>query len=47
MEDVSGLLAICLQHETDHLKGIVFVDKLSRLKQERLQKKYKKILKEL
>ena len=47
MLDVEGLLAICLQHETDHLDGVVFVDKLSRLKQSRLQKKYSKILKDL
>ncbi len=34
-----GLLAHCIQHECDHLKGIVFVDYLSRLKQDRLRKK--------
>lgn len=37
-----GLLAHCIQHECDHLKGIVFVDYLSRLKQDRLKKKYAK-----
>jgi peptide deformylase len=34
-----GLLAVCIQHEMDHLKGIVFVDYLSRLKQDRVRKK--------
>ena len=34
-----GLLAICIQHEMDHLQGKVFVDYLSRLKQERVRKK--------
>lgn len=47
LNDVEGLLAICLQHETDHLDGVVFVDKLSRLKRDRLHKKYSRILKEL
>lgn len=38
-----GLLAHCIQHECDHLKGIVFVDYLSKLKQDRLKKKYAKL----
>ncbi|MFV1992348.1 MAG: peptide deformylase [Acidiferrobacterales bacterium] len=38
-ESVSGLLAVCIQHEIDHLKGKVFVDYLSRLKQQRISKK--------
>lgn len=37
-----GLLAICIQHEIDHLKGKVFVEYLSRLKQERIRNKLKK-----
>lgn len=36
------MLAICIQHEIDHLDGKVFVDYLSRLKQERIRKKLKK-----
>jgi peptide deformylase len=36
------LLAVCLQHEIDHLDGKVFVDYLSRLKQERIRKKLQK-----
>lgn len=38
----SGLLAICIQHEMDHLKGKLFVDYLSRLKQGRIKKKLEK-----
>jgi peptide deformylase len=34
-----GLLAVCIQHEMDHLLGKVFVDYLSRLKQDRIRKK--------
>lgn len=37
-----GLLAVCIQHENDHLNGQVFVEKLSRLKQERILNKLKK-----
>ena len=37
--DAEGLLAVCIQHEMDHLKGRVFVDYLSRLKQDRVRKK--------
>ena len=37
-----GLMAICLQHEIDHLNGRVFVEKLSRLKLTRIQAKLKK-----
>ena len=41
--ECDGLLAHCVQHECDHLKGIVFVDYLSRLKQERIKKKLLKL----
>ncbi len=37
--DVEGLLAICIQHEMDHLEGKLFVDYLSDLKRDRLKKK--------
>lgn len=37
-----GLLAVCLQHEIDHLEGVLFVDRLSRLKQSMVKKKLKK-----
>lgn len=38
-----GLMAVCIQHEIDHLNGILFFDHLSRLKQERIIQKIKKI----
>ncbi len=37
------LLAICIQHEVDHLNGILFIDHLSRLKKQLILKKYKKL----
>ena len=37
--ELDGLLAVCVQHEIDHLKGKLFVDYLSRLKRERIRKK--------
>ncbi len=37
-----GLMAVCIQHEMDHLEGKVFVDYLSRLKQQRILKKLRK-----
>ncbi|MFQ3243772.1 MAG: peptide deformylase [Arenicella sp.] len=37
--EAEGLLAVCIQHEMDHLAGKVFVDYLSRLKQDRIKKK--------
>ena len=41
-EQLDGLLATCLQHEMDHLEGILFIDHLSRLKREMILKKLKK-----
>ena len=43
--DADGLLSICLQHEIDHSNGKLFIDYLSKLKQENLLKKVKKYLK--
>ncbi len=40
--DADGLLAHCIQHEIDHLNGILFIDRLSRLKFERIKKKIEK-----
>ena len=40
--EADGLLATCLQHEIDHLNGVLFIDHLSRLKRERVMKKYTK-----
>ena len=45
-EEIEGLLAICLQHEMDHLEGILFIDHLSRLKREMILKKLAKQRKE-
>ena len=40
--EADGLLAVCIQHEMDHLKGRVFVEYLSRLKQTRIRAKMQK-----
>jgi peptide deformylase len=40
--DAEGMLAVCIQHEMDHLKGRVFVEYLSRLKQTRIRAKLQK-----
>ncbi len=44
-EELDGLLATCLQHEMDHLEGILFVDHLSKLKRDMLLKKLTKLRK--
>ena len=41
-EEAEGLYAVCIQHEFDHLEGVLFIDHLSRLKRERALKKVKK-----
>lgn len=41
-EEAVGLLAVCIQHEIDHLEGRLFVDYLSPLKRDRIRKKLKK-----
>ena len=38
--EADGLLATCLQHEIDHINGVLFIDYLSRLKRERVMKKF-------
>ncbi len=40
--DAEGMFATCVQHEMDHLEGVLFVDHLSRLKRDRILKKLKK-----
>ncbi len=40
--DADGLLAIALQHEIDHLNGVLFIDHISRLKRERVTRKFAK-----
>lgn len=44
--EAEGLLAVCIQHEMDHLKGRVFVEYLSRLKQTRIRAKMQKQLRQ-
>ena len=41
-EDAEGLYAVCIQHEMDHLAGVLFIDHLSRLKRDRAVAKVKK-----
>lgn len=43
--DAEDILSICIQHEMDHLDGVLFIDHLSRLKQERARKKLEKMRK--
>ena len=45
-EEIDGLLAVCLQHEMDHLEGVLFIDHLSRLKRDMILKKLAKARKE-
>ncbi|MAB00238.1 MAG: peptide deformylase [Stappia sp.] len=40
--EADGLLATCLQHEIDHLNGVLFIDHISRLKRDRVMKKFQK-----
>lgn len=44
--EAEGLMAVCIQHEMDHLKGKVFVEYLSQLKQGRIRNKLKKRMRE-
>ncbi len=44
--DADGLLAVCIQHEVDHLRGKVFVDYLSQLKQTRIKTRLRKLERE-
>lgn len=41
--DAEGLLAVCIQHEMDHLEGKLFVDYLSELKRQRIRRKLEKL----
>ena len=43
--EADGLLATCLQHEIDHLNGVLFIDHISRLKREMVIKKFTKAAK--
>ena len=44
-EDAEGLFATCIQHEIDHLDGVLFIDYLSKLKRDRVVKKFTKAAK--
>jgi peptide deformylase len=44
-QDADGLLATCVQHEIDHLNGVLFLDHLSKLKRDRVITKFKKAAK--
>jgi peptide deformylase len=43
--EANGLLATCLQHEIDHLNGVLFIDHMSKLKRDRVLKKFTKAAK--
>ena len=43
LEDMEGLMAVCIQHEIDHLNGTTFVDRISKLKKEIIMRKMKKL----
>jgi len=45
-EEAEGLYAVCIQHEIEHLEGVLFIDHLSRLKRDRAVAKVKKAAKE-
>ena len=44
--ELDGLLAVCLQHEMDHLEGVLFIDHLSKLKRDMVLKKLAKLRRE-
>ncbi len=43
--EADGLLATCLQHEIDHINGVLFIDHISKLKRDMVMKKFKKAAK--
>jgi peptide deformylase len=43
--DADGLFATCIQHEIDHLNGVLFIDHISKLKRDRIVKKFTKVAK--
>jgi len=45
VKDTEGKLAVCIQHEIDHLDGVLYIDYLSRLKRDRVLKKFEKAAK--
>ncbi|UXN73913.1 peptide deformylase [Devosia sp. A8/3-2] len=47
VKDAEGKLAVCIQHELDHLDGVLYIDYLSRLKRDRVIKKFDKAAKRM
>jgi peptide deformylase len=45
--EAAGLLATCLQHEIDHINGVLFIDHISKLKRDRIVKKFTKAAKKV
>jgi peptide deformylase len=45
--EAKGLMATCLQHEIDHINGVLFIDHISRLKRDRIVKKFTKAAKKV
>jgi peptide deformylase len=45
-EKATGLFAVCIQHEIDHLDGVLFIDHISKLKRDRVVKKFTKAAKQ-
>jgi peptide deformylase len=45
--EASGLLSVCLQHEIDHINGLLFIDHISKLKRDRIIKKFTKAAKKV
>ena len=43
--EAEGLFATCLQHEIDHINGVLFIDHISKLKRDMVMKKFKKAAK--
>ena len=43
--EAEGLFATCIQHEIDHLNGVLFIDHISKLKRDRIVKKFTKVAK--
>jgi peptide deformylase len=46
-DEVKGLFATCLQHEIDHINGVLFIDHISKLKRDRITKKFAKAAKKV
>ena len=44
-EEADGLFATCIQHEVDHLNGVLFIDHISKLKRDRIVKEFTKAAK--